>query len=103
MKIVLAAATAVSLLALSSPAFAGPREKVHLAISSDGYDLTDPSQVDKLRKHIDLVVIEACNPTDMLTNGPSPDLQCRRELRRDAAVKIAALADSAKRERMAGL
>jgi len=103
MKIALAAVSAVSLLCLSSPAFAGPREKFSLAISSEGYDLTNPSQVAKLRKQIDLAVIEACNPSDRLSNGSMPDLKCRRELRNDAAVKIAALTDAAKSQRMAGL
>lgn len=103
MKIALAAISAVSLLSLSSPAFAGPREKFSLAISSEGYDLTDASQVAALRKRIDLAVIEACNPADRLSEGPMPDLKCRRELRQDAAVKIAALTENARSQRMAGL
>lgn len=103
MKIAVATLSVGLFLCLSAPAIAGPREKFDLAISSQGYDLTDPSQVNKLRRQIDLAVIEACNPSDRLSEGPMPDLKCRRELRRDAAIKIAALTESARANRMAGL
>lgn len=102
MKTVVAAVSAASLLCLAFPAAAAPREKVDLAISSAGYDLTDPAQTARLHKQIDLAIIEACNPSDRLSKGPQPDLKCRAELRRDAAVKVAALAN-AQRQRMAGL
>lgn len=102
MKTVIAAVTAASVLLLATPATAAPREKVDVALSSQGYDLTDPGQAAKLRKQIDLAIIEACNPTERLSNGPQPDLKCRAELRRDAAVKIAALTQ-AQYQRMAGL
>lgn len=102
MKIFVAAVSAASLLCLAVPAAAAPREKVDLAISGAGYDLSDPGQIARLHKQVNLAIIEACNPTDRLSKGPQPDLQCRAELRRDAAVKIAALT-SAQRQRMAGL
>lgn len=102
MKTFVAGFSAASALLLAVPAMAAPREKVDLAISSEGFDLTDPAQVARLHKQIDLAVIEACNPSDRLSKGPQPDLKCRAELRRDAAVKVAALT-SAQRQRMAGL
>lgn len=103
MKSFVAALSAAAALCTAFPAAAAPqREAFDLAIASDGYDLTDPAQVAKLRKQIDLAIIEACNPTDRLSVGPTPDLQCRRELRRDAAVKVATLTNAAY-QRMAGI
>lgn len=103
MKILVAALSAAAALCVALPATAAPqRETFDLSIASDGVDLTDPGQAAKLRKQIDLAVIEACNPTDRLSVGRQPDLQCRRELRRDAAAKIAALT-SAAHKRMAGI
>ena len=54
-------------------------------------------------RKIDAAVIEACNPSDRISNNWSLDLNCRRQLRQDSALKIAALAERAKQERMAGL
>jgi len=47
--------------------------------------------------------IEACNPSDRMSNNWPLDLKCRRQRRQDSALKIAALADRANQERMAGL
>jgi UrcA family protein len=103
MKTFVAAVMAAAALCAALPASAASRsESFDLAIASDGYDLTDPGQVAKLRKQIDLAIIEACNPTERLSVGPQPNLQCRKEMRRDAAVKIAALTKDASK-RMAGL
>ncbi|CAM4170490.1 UrcA family protein [Novosphingobium lubricantis] len=103
MKTVITAISAVSALCLAIPANAAPREPINVTIVSDGMDLTDPGQVSLLSKKVNLAIIEACNPDDRLSNGRQPDLQCRKELRRDAAVKIAALTNEAQRKRMAGL
>ncbi len=103
MKTLVAAIAAAAALCTAIPASAtSQRETFDLAIASDGYDLTDPGHVAKLRKHIDLAIIEACNPTDRLSTGPQPNMQCRKDMRRDAAVKIAALTNAANK-RMAGL
>ena len=103
MKTLVAAITAAAALCTALPASATTqRETFDLAIASDGYDLTNPGDVAKLHKRINLAIIEACNPTDRLSVGPQPNLQCRKEMRRDAALKIAALTKDANK-RMAGL
>lgn len=103
MKTFVAALAAAAALCSALPASAASqRETFDLAIASDGYDLTNPSDLAKLNRQINLAIIEACNPTDRLSKGPQPNLQCRKEMRADAAVKIAALTKDANK-RMAGL
>lgn len=103
MKFALAAISATSMLLLSGTAFAAPREKFTLSLSSEGYDLSNPSDVARLNRKIDAAVIEACNPSDRISDSWAPDLKCRREMRQDAALKIAAMAERAKQQRMAGI
>jgi UrcA family protein len=103
MKTFVAAIAAATVLCTALPASAASqRETFDVAIASDGYDLTKPSDLAKLNKQINLAIIEACNPTDRLSKGPQPDLQCRKDMRADAALKIAALTKDANK-RMAGL
>ena len=55
MKNVLIAVAAMGLFASSQAASAQPREAVSLTVSTNGYDLAQPRDVAKLRKHINAI------------------------------------------------
>lgn len=99
MKNVLIAAAAMGLFASVQAVAAEPREAVSLTVSTNGYDLSQPGEVAKLRKHINAVADAVCNPTDRFGASYGPDLQCRREMLHNADGTLTQLAMVARKNK----
>jgi UrcA family protein len=99
MKNVLIAVAAMGLFASSQAASAEPREAISLTVSTNGYDLAQPRDVAKLRKHINAVADAVCNPSDRYGASYGPDLQCRREMLNNADGTLTQLAMVARKNK----
>ncbi|MBA4355681.1 MAG: hypothetical protein C0409_13425 [Novosphingobium sp.] len=98
MKTLLAAATAVCLLSVPQLASAGERQQtVQISVSSDDLDLTDSSDLRRLRVRISEAAAEACDPSDRFIVTPLPDYQCRREAIASVEPAVRQMAATAKR------
>ncbi|MBC2669745.1 UrcA family protein [Novosphingobium piscinae] len=88
MKILPAALVAVALLAGSSAALAGGREKVSLPVVANGVDFANPESVAKFRSAAARQIAAACNPGDRIGADLSPDFKCRREMSASIEPKV---------------
>jgi len=73
------ASAAIGLLSVPQTAFAGePAQTVQISVSSDGLDLSNPSDLRRLRVRISEAAAEACDPSDRWIEKTLPNYQCRR-------------------------
>lgn len=97
MKYVVASA-AIALLSVPQTAFAGePAQTVHISVSSDGLDLSNPSDMRRLRVRISEAAAEACDPSDRWIDKTLPNYQCRRTAIASVEPIVQEMASAAKR------
>ncbi|MFM6831310.1 MAG: UrcA family protein [Novosphingobium sp.] len=102
MKTLFAAAAAVGLLSAPQIAFAAdPAETVAISVSSEGLDLSQRADVQKLRARISDAAAEACDPSDRMIVTTLPDYQCRRAAIASAEPVVQKMANAAKRTAVA--
>ncbi len=79
MKKLLVATAAIGLLSVPQAAFAGePAQTVHISVSSDDLNLSNPADLRRLRVRISEAAAEACDPADRWIDKTLPNSQCRR-------------------------
>ena len=88
MKTLHTALIAAALLAGSSAALAGGRERVSVPVSAQGVDFADPAAVAKFRAAAERQIAAACNPGDRIGADLSPDYKCRREMAASIEPKV---------------
>ncbi|MDT0508350.1 UrcA family protein [Novosphingobium sp. MMS21-SN21R] len=102
MKTLFAAAAAVGLLSAPQMAFAsGSAETVAISVSSEGLDLSQRADVQKLRARISEAAAEACDPSDRMIVTTLPDYQCRRAAIASVEPSVQKMASAAKRKTVA--
>ncbi|MBB3860361.1 UrcA family protein [Novosphingobium hassiacum] len=73
------ALAAIGLLSAPQTAFAGEAaQTVHISVSSEGLDLSNSSDLRRLRVRISEAAAEACDPSDRWIDKTLPNYQCRR-------------------------
>lgn len=98
MKKLLVASAAIGLLSVPQAAFAGvPAQTVQISVSSDGLDLSNPSDMRRLRVRISEAAAEACDPADRWIDKMLPDSTCRRAAIASVEPTVQQMASAARR------
>ena len=102
MKMLVVAAAAIGLLSAPQMAVAGESpQTVQISVSSDGLDLTNSSDMRRLRVRISEAAAEACDPADRMIVKMLPDYQCRRDAIASVEPAVQQMAAAARRSAVA--
>ncbi len=102
MKTLFAAAAAVGLLSAPQIAFAAnSAETVTISVSSEGLDLSQRADMQRLRARISDAAAEACDPSDRMIITPLPNYRCRRAAIASVEPAVQQMANAAKRTTVA--
>lgn len=102
MKSLLAAVAALGLLSAPQMATAADSaQTIRISVSTEGLDLTRPSDVQRLRARISDAAIAACDPADRMIVTALPDYKCRREALASVEPTVQHMAMAAKRKTVA--
>lgn len=98
MKTLLVASAAIALLSVPQLAVASENpQTVQISVSSDGLDLSNPSDMRRLRVRISEAAVEACDPSDRFIVNTLPDYSCRRAAIASVEPAVQQMADAARR------